>query len=48
MPAGVLTDRYQAVFASLDLTQGLCHAIGPDDLPESVFSCVQDAMASEA
>ncbi len=48
IPAGVLTDRYQAVFASLDLTQDLCHAIGPDDLPESVSSRVQDAMASEA
>ncbi len=35
---GALTGRCQVVFASLDLTQDLCHAIGPDDLPESVSS----------
>ena len=40
IPEGALTGRCQVVFASLDLTQDLCHAIGPDDLPESISSRV--------
>jgi len=47
IPPGVLTGRCQAVFDSLDLTQGMCQALGADDLPETVAGRITDAMAGD-
>jgi hypothetical protein len=48
VPEGALTGRCKAVFASLELTQDLCQALGPDDLPATLVKRIQDGMASGA
>ncbi len=46
IPAGVLTGRCKAVFDSLDLAQGICNALGADELPSSVADRITTAMES--
>ncbi len=47
IPPGVLTGRCQAVFDSLDLTQGMCQALGADELPSTLSSRITGAMAND-
>jgi RNA polymerase sigma-70 factor (ECF subfamily) len=44
MPQSVVCERCQAVFASLDLAQDICHELGDGRLPEQLYEALREEL----